>query len=109
MLRFYFAIFAALLTGSSAAVAATADTPPFVPGRTTVAQVEQGLGAPIDTSMQPDGALTLVYPAMRLPGLAYGRNAAGRTVTLYFGPDFVLRDETITRAGLLTRDGFASR
>jgi hypothetical protein len=109
MSKLYFGTVAAVLVGAGSAMAETASKAPFVQGSSTVAEVEENLGAPFDTSMQPDGALTLVYPASRVPGLKYGKSAAGRTVTLHFGADFILRDATVTRAGLLARDGFASR
>jgi hypothetical protein len=109
MFKIYFGTILALAGGPGSAMAGTASTAPFVQGSSTVAQVEQNLGAPFDTSMQPDGALTLVYPASRLPGLKYGKNSTGQTVTLRFSADFILRDETVTRTGLLARDGFASR
>ena len=75
----------------------------LVKGRTTVAEVEQGLGAPLDTSMQPDGALTLVYAygrcARRLPAsfpALRGRDANARTVALRFDAGFRYRGATIT-------------
>lgn len=91
------------------AAAASGSPGNLVDGSTTVAQVEQDLGAPMDTSMQPDGALTLAYPASRVPRFA-GQATAGRTVYLHFGTDFVLRH--ITGTASATRRaaiGFASK
>jgi len=82
----------------------------FVAGVTTVAQAEQGLGAPIDTTMNPDGALSLVYPAARVaermpaavPGVA---NAKWQTVVLRFATDFTYLHATMKSANL----GLAAR
>jgi hypothetical protein len=75
----------------------------LVKGKTTVADVEQGLGAPLDTAMKPDGALTLTYTygrcAHRLPSsfpLARGSDANSRTVALRFGSDFLYRGAAIS-------------
>jgi hypothetical protein len=81
---------------------ATETFPKFIDGSTTVAEVEQDLGAPFDTSMQPDGALTLVYPATRVPHVS-GRAADGPTIYLHFGADFRLRH--ISRANSANTQG----
>jgi len=75
----------------------------LVKGQTTVAEVEQELGAPVDTVMRADGALTLMYayarcsqlkPAM-FPTLA-SADMSARTVSLRFGSDFRYRSKTVT-------------
>jgi hypothetical protein len=79
--------FAAFLI-AVAPFAAAAPVAGLVKGHTTVAEVEQGFGAPADTIMQEDGGLTLIYPYERLaagPAKAHG-------VALVFGTDFVFRD-----------------
>ncbi len=78
--------------------AANADTthPMFVRGHTTVTETQQVFGAPMDTSMAPDGALTLVYPADRLAGrvpLAAGTS----TVSLSFATDFTYQAAVMHR------------
>jgi hypothetical protein len=77
----------------------------LVKGKTTVADVEQGLGAPLDTAMRPDGALTLTYTygrcAHRLPASfpsVRGSDANSRTVALRFGSDFLYRGAAISNA-----------
>ncbi len=74
----------------------------LVRGKTTVADVEQGLGAPLDTVMQPDGALTLTYAygrcAHRLASSfpqVRGSDANSRIVALRFGADFKYRGASI--------------
>jgi len=68
---------------------------PFVRGHTTVAMAEQVLGAPADTEMAGDGALTLIYPvdrfAERLPGALPMAAAHARPVSLRFSTDFTYR------------------
>ena len=85
-----------------AGAAAAASPEGLVRGKTTVADVERELGAPVDTSMHQDGALTLVYTygrcAKRLPAsfpATRGSDANSRTVSLRFGPDFVYRSTTV--------------
>ncbi len=84
----------AALTASAAASGAETHLS-FVKGHTTVAEAEQSLGAPMDTTMAPDGALTLVYPAARLaeraPG-ALGQPPRAHTVALRFATDFTYQD-----------------
>jgi hypothetical protein len=81
----------------------------FVKGTTTVADVEQKLGAPLNTTMQADGALTLVYPVSRLADGTAKPDAAGVTVALHFGTDFVLRDAIVTEAIVVTANRFAAK
>jgi hypothetical protein len=79
----------------------------FVIGRTTVAEVEQTLGAPLDTTMRPDGALTLVYDTARLAqGQAQAaRPEPGQTISLRFGTDFVLRGTEVSASTLVAANG----
>jgi hypothetical protein len=77
----------------------------FLKGSTTVAEVEQGLGAPMDTTMKSDGALTLIYQANRLSDAS----ADAKTVALHFDTDFVLRDATVTAVSSIADNGLASR
>lgn len=90
------------------ATAAAGPVDGFVIGKTTVADVEQGLGAPMDTVMQPDGALTLIYETARMPG---SRTATAETrdgtTSLRFGTDFVLRDTIVASADFTIHNGFA--
>jgi len=78
----------------------------FSTGSTTIADVEQGLGAPMDTVTQPDGGLTLYYPVSRLGGRDPWPQA--RTVALKFDTVFVLRDARVI-AVRDSRLGYASR
>jgi hypothetical protein len=97
---------ALFLTAAGACAAAWAASPShFVKGRTTVAEVEQGLGAPTDTTMQADGGLTLFYPSDRL----VGRAGTARTVALQFGPDFVYRNIVVVSESRIMVNGYASR
>lgn len=75
----------------------------LVKGKTSVADVEQGLGAPLDTAMKADGALTLTYTygrcAHRLPASfpsVRGSDSNARQVALRFGPDFLYRGASIS-------------
>ena len=100
-----FLVVAASVIATSSAAAAD-----FVKGVTTVAQAEQGLGAPMDTTMNPDGALSLVYPATRfaerMPAAVPGVAAAkGQTVVLRFATDFTYLHATMKSANL----GLAAR
>jgi hypothetical protein len=100
---------AVLAFAISGAAAAATTSGKFVGGSTTVAEVEQVFGAPMDTSMQPDGALTLVYPASRV-STAANPGAEGQTIYLHFGSDFVLRH--VTRSASVSPQssrGFASK
>ncbi len=94
--------FAFLMVAGSACAASPVASEPLVRGKTTVADVEQSLGAPADTAMRPDGALTLVYAysrcAKRMPAsfpAVHGSDANARTVSLHFGPDFKYRSAAI--------------
>jgi hypothetical protein len=99
-----------LLAASGWLAASSAAAGGFVPGVTTVAQAEQSLGAPMDTTMNPDGALSLFYPASRfaermpaaVPGIANGK---GQTVVLRFAADFTYLHATIKSANM----GLAAR
>jgi len=99
-----FLVAGGLFATSSAATAG------FVAGVTTVAQAEQNLGAPMNTTMNPNGALSLVYPASRfvermpaaVPGVA---NAKGQTVVLRFATDFTFLHATTKSADV----GLAAR
>jgi hypothetical protein len=99
-----------LLVAGNASATGSAAAGGFVKGVTTVAQAEQGLGAPMDTTMNPDGALNLVYPAARfaerMPAAVPGVAAAkARTVVLRFGTDFTYLHATTKSANL----GLAAR
>jgi hypothetical protein len=101
MLTRFALVFLAVSGSASAASLAAQDG--LVKGHTTVADVEQGLGAPLDTAMKPDGALTLTYTygrcAHRLPSTfpsVRGSDANARTVALRFGPDFLFRGASIS-------------
>jgi hypothetical protein len=108
MRTLYVATFLVMAGGVIATSSAAAAD--FVKGVTTVAQAEQGLGAPMDTTMNPDGALSLVYPAARfvermpaaVPGVA---GAKGQTVVLRFATDFTYLHATMRSANL----GLAAR
>jgi hypothetical protein len=81
---------------ASAASAGTTQ-PMFIRGHTTVTETQQIFGAPMDTSMAPDGALTLLYPASRLASrvpLAAGTT----TVSLCFATDFKYQTTILHRA-----------
>ena len=80
---------------------ATPDAPHegLIKGQTTVADVEQSLGAPADTLMRPNGALTLIYAYERCSKVmpaAFPAPAGARTVALRFGADFRYRSNSIT-------------
>jgi hypothetical protein len=96
------AVSGAAAAADAAANAAADAADGLVRGRTTVADVERGLGAPMDTTMRPDGALTLVYTygrcAGRLPAAfpsVHGSDANGRVVSLHFGTDFHYRGASV--------------
>ncbi len=96
----------AILTLAFSGAAAAGSSAKFVNGSTTIVQVEQDFGAPMDTKMQPDGALTLTYPASRVSSVA----GEAQTIYLHFGTDFVLR--RVTRAASASPQsvgGFASK
>jgi len=108
MRTLYVATFLVVAGGVIATSSAAAGE--FVKGVTTVAQAEQGLGAPVDTTMNPDGALTLVYPAARfaerMPAAVPGVVAAkGQTVVLRFASDFTYLHAVVkpTNLGLAAR------
>ena len=105
----YVPILLAALTASAASGAESHMS--FVKGHTTVAEAEQSLGAPADTTMAPDGALTLVYPAARLaeraPG-ALGQPARAHTVALRFATDFTYQD-AIQHPARPSQTGLAAR
>jgi hypothetical protein len=65
-----------------------------------VAEVEQGLGAPADTIMRDDGALTLLYTYARcsqlMPATFPASETSARTVSLRFGADFRYHSKTIS-------------
>jgi hypothetical protein len=108
MRSLYLAMFLLVAGGVTATSSAAAGG--FVKGVTTVAQAEQGLGAPMDTTMNPDGALNLVYPAARfaerMPAAVLGVSAhKGQTVVLRFGTDFTYLHATTKSANL----GLAAR
>jgi len=108
MRTLYLAAFLVVAGGVLATSSAAAAD--FVKGVTTVAQAEQGLGAPMDTTMNPDGALSLVYPATRfaerMPAAVPCVAAAkGQTVVLRFATDFTYLHATMKSANL----GLAAR
>ena len=85
-----------LLAGT--AVAATKGHDAFgnlVKGKTTVADVEQTLGAPMDTAMAEDGALTLTYPATRVSSRLPEN---GRVAMRFAATAFTLQASTVTVA-----------
>jgi hypothetical protein len=71
----------------------------LVKGKTTVADVEQTLGAPSDTSMRADGALTLVYSYARcahaMPAAFPAASSGARFVALRFSPEFVYQSKSV--------------
>jgi hypothetical protein len=81
----------------------------FVTGTTTVADVEQRLGAPVNTAVQPDGALTLVYPVSRVSKGAEKSETQDLTIAMHFGTDFILRNVVVTEAILVTGNRFAAK
>jgi hypothetical protein len=92
----------AAVTATSLSLAASPEPGGLVAGKTTVAEAMQSFGAPADTKMSEDGALTLFYPGERV-----GR-ANRRLVALHFGADFVYHDSRYARAVVTVTD-LASR
>jgi hypothetical protein len=88
-------LIAGALCLASAANAATTQ-PVFVRGHTTVAEAQQLFGAPMDTTMAPDGALTLVYPADRL-AVHVPLPAGIANVSLRFATDFTYQGSVMHR------------
>ncbi len=103
MRTLYLATLLLVAGGASAATMGSAAAGGFVKGVTTVAQAEQNLGAPADTTMNPDGALTLIYPSARfaermpaaLPGVS---SPKVRTVALQFSTDFTYQHASLKTA-----------
>jgi hypothetical protein len=91
-----------LAAATTASLAATPEPGNLVPGKTTVAQAMQSFGAPADTKMSDDGALTLFYPGERLG------TANRHLVALHFGTDFIYRDARFART-IVTVTDLASR
>jgi hypothetical protein len=108
MRTLYLATFLVMAGGLFAT--SSAATAGFVAGVTTVAQAEQSLGAPMDTTMNPDGALSLIYPVSqvieRMPTVVPGvANAKGQRVVLRFATDFTYLHATMKPANM----GLAAR
>lgn len=100
----------ALAASSSGTVALNG----FVRGHTTIAEAEQGLGAPAGTIVRADGALSLVYPvarfAERMPASLPGAGRAGQqSVTLRFAHDFTYQQASFAGTGDTKSLGLASR
>ncbi len=74
----------------------------LVKGKTTVADVEQTLGAPMDTAMADDGTLTLTYPATRVSA-HLPRN--GRVALRFNATGFTLQASTV----LVAYEGVAAK
>ncbi len=94
---------------AAAAPACAGTSGGFVKGTTTLAEVEQGLGAPMGTAVKPNGALILIYPAARLAErmpAALPATTASQTVALQFGRDFTYENAKITEAA---ETGIAAR
>lgn len=83
--------------------AATHNPAHMVAGKTTVAETMQQYGAPTNTVMNPDGALTLFYPGSRL-----GQSGT-RVLALHFGTDFIFRDAKVSGRTIVTVQDVASR
>jgi len=96
-----------LLTGAASAANTGRDAfSTLVKGKTTVADVEQTLGAPLDTATADDGALTLTYPAQRMSA----RLPRNGQVALSFAPiSFTLQASTVTIRGMGEAGGLAAK
>jgi hypothetical protein len=99
----------AFIACSGTAIAGSQTFGGFVTGSTTVADVEQRLGAPVNTTVQADGALTLVYPVSRVSNGTETSDAQGLTIAMHFGTDFILRNVIVTEAILVTGNRFAAK
>ncbi len=89
------AMFLMLATAATAATGGHDAFSSLVKGKTTVADVEQTLGAPIDTAMAPDGALTLIYPA---PRVSAHLPQNGRVAMRFNATGFTLQASTVSVA-----------
>jgi hypothetical protein len=90
------------VTATSLSLAASREPGGLVAGKTTVAQTMQSFGAPADTKMSEDGALTLFYPGARLG------DSNKHLLALHFGSDFIYRDARFART-IVTVTDLASR
>ena len=97
------AFFLAAVTAAAASQAASHNPGGLVSGKSTVAETMQSFGAPSDTTMNPDGALTLYYQGARLG------DANARIVALHFGADFVYRDAQVAGRSIVYVTDLASR
>jgi hypothetical protein len=115
-MRIVYTVAFLLAAGPAFAAMPAPDKPGFVKGHTTVAEAQQSLGAPMDTVMGPNGALTLIYPADRfaerasagaphLAAFVSHANLKPHAVALQFARDFTYQGASTETPGT----GLASR